>query len=373
MANAASTYTGKQLFKSKDEMMKKLVLATAISINLLAFSSMAGSTVTTLDGFFNKGGVVVTSDNYPTLETARQMVKNQGLVGVNNLLHKRVLTPTDNQPVVRMNRDTYYSMAVVDVSKGAYITMPKLPKGKYMSVEGITEDHRIQPMKYGSGTFNLTTHTGKHLYLVIRLDATFTLEEAKKYQDQMSITAKSATEFKSMAVDKTSFYETEHALKAKAPALLASSPLEATFGMFTDPTDSSKELFTKEKYAMGAALGWGGAQLVDNLYELSRNYPADQCHQMTFEDPKNKAFWSVTVYDKKGFMFGELANQSSNTAKPNKDGTYTVSFGCGDDAINNIPTKNATGVFNLAMRHYIPSDKVRIDGYRLIPFVKAVK
>lgn len=353
--------------------MKKLVLASAISMSLLSFSGMAGNTVTDLSGFYSKNGVEVTADNYPTLETARQMLKNQTLVGVNNLLHKRVLTPTDNQPVVRMNRDTYYSMAVVDVSKGAFITMPKLPKGKYMSVQGVTEDHRIQAMQYGSGTFNLTTHTGKHLYLVIRLDSTFTEAEAKKYQDQMSITANSAIEFKSVQVDKESFHSVEKSLKAKAPALLASSPTDATFGMFTDPTDSSKELFTKEKYAVGAALGWGGAQLKDNIYEISRNFPTQQCHQMTFEDPKNKAFWSVTVYDKKGFMFNDLANLSSNTAKQNKDGTYTVSFGCGDDAINNIPTKNATGVFNLAMRHYIPSDRVRVEGYRLVPLIKAVK
>ncbi|MGB0936527.1 MAG: DUF1254 domain-containing protein [Colwellia sp.] len=354
--------------------MKKLLLATAISVSLLSLSTNASHHETaSLKDFFSDKGTVVTEDNYPTLETARQMVKNQDLVGVNNLLHKRVLTPTDLQPVVRMNRDTYYSMAVVDVSKGAYITMPEIPKGMYMSVEAITEDHRVQPMVYGAGTFNLTTHKGDHVYLVIRLDARFSKEEVIKYQDQMTITANSDKTFTTVHADKKSFYETEHGLKAKAPALLASSPLEATFGMFTAPTDASKELFTKEKYAMGAALGWGGAQLVDNLYELSPNYPADVCHQMTFEDPKNKAFWSVTVYDKKGFMFGDLANQSSNTATPNKDGTYTVSFGCGGDAINNIPTKNATGVFNLAMRHYIPSDKVRIDGYRLIPFVKAVK
>ena len=43
--------------------------------------------------------------------------------------------------------------------------------------------------------------------------------------------------------------------------------------MFTAPTDDSKELFAKKKYAIGAAIGWGGAQLVDNVYEVSGNYP----------------------------------------------------------------------------------------------------
>ncbi len=93
---------------------------------------------------------------------------------------------------------------------------------------------------------------------------------------------------------------------------------------------------------------------------------------MTFEDPENKAFWSVTVYDKNGFMFNDLANYSSNTATANEDGTYTLSFGCGDDAPNNIEIENSSGEFNLAVRHYQPSEKVSNDGYRLLPLLKAM-
>lgn len=350
--------------------MKKSFIATAIGLSLLSFSAMSAELVSTSDQFFDKDGVVVTSDAYPTLETSRQIIKNQELAGINKLLHKRQLTPTDNQPVVRMNRDTYYSLAVVDVSKGAYITMPEIPKGKYMSIQPVTEDHRIQAMQYGEGKFNLTTHKGTHLYLVIRLDATFTEAEAKKYQDQMVITAKSNNKFESVQVDQTSFDKVENELKAKTPMIMKRDGGETTYGMFTDPTDSSNELFTKEKYAVGAALGWAGAQLIDNIYEISGNYPIDQCHQATFEDPENKAFWSFTVYDKKGFMFNDLAHVSSNTATANKDGSYTVSFGCGSDAPNNIETQNDSGVFNLAVRHYIPTDKVKTDGYRLLDYVK---
>ncbi|PKI14099.1 DUF1254 domain-containing protein [Colwellia sp. 12G3] len=354
--------------------MKRLVLATAISMSLLSLSATAVNTVTTLDEFFASDGVVVTEDNYPTLETSRQLVKIQDKVGVNKFDHKRLLTPTDQQPVVRMNRDTYYSFSLVDVSKGAYVTLPEVPElpgGTYMSLEVVTEDHRVQPMTYGPGTYNLIAHKGEHVYALVRLDARFSAEEANKLQDKMSITAKSNKVFDTVQVDKESFHAVENSLKAQVPSLLKTNPAEFTFGMFTAPTDASKELFVKKKYAVGAAIGWGGAQSVDNIYEISGNFPMDKCHQATFEDPKDKAFWSFTVYDKKGFMFKDLANVSSNTAKPNKDGTYTISLGCGEDAINNIETDNDTGVFNLAVRHYIPSDRVRIDGYRLLPFVKA--
>lgn len=352
--------------------MNKSVLATALGLSFLSMSAMAADTVSTLEQFFDKDGVVVKEQNYPTLETSRQMLKVQDVVGVNKFEHRRVLVETDKQDVVRMNRDTYYSQATIDVSKGAFITLPEIPAGKYMSLEVITEDHRIQPMEYGAGTYNLTTHTGDYVHVIVRLDSTFSTDEIRKYQDQMQITAKSNNTFESIQVDKVSFDKVEHGLKVQVLDLLRTQGPEATFGMFTNPTDASKELFNKQKYAVGAAVGWGGAQIVDNVYELSPNYPMDQCHQATFADPEDKAFWSITTYDKKGFMFNDLANINSNTAEVNKDGTYTVSFGCGKDAINNLETINDTGMFNLVIRHYIPTDKVKIDGYRILPFVKAM-
>ncbi|MEZ8404427.1 DUF1254 domain-containing protein [Vibrio splendidus] len=297
--------------------MKKLALVV-LGLSAVSLSSYAAEDVSTLTEFFNADGEVTTVDNYAVYETSRQYLKNQELVGVNKFLHKRELTPTDKQPVVRMNRDTYYSMAVINVSQGATITLPEIPEGKYMSMEVITEDHRIQPMQYGSGTFDLSTHSGDHVYVIVRTDATFTKDEVHKIQDQMSIDAKADGEFMAMQVDEKSFDEVEKNLKMEMPKLLKRDGAQATF-----------------------------------------------------DDPKNQAFWSVTVYNKQGFMFGEVANVSSNTAEKNADGTYTVSFGCGDDAVNNIKTANDSGVFNLAFRHYIPSQKVR-DGFRVLPYVKVI-
>ena len=95
-------------------------------------------------------------------------------------------------------------------------------------------------------------------------------------------------------------------------------------------------------------------------------------HIMTFEDPENQAFWSTTVYNAAGFMFSYAANVSSDTATPNDDGTFTLSFGCGPDAPNNLETANESGVFTLGIRHYRVGDKVT-NGYRVLPTVKAVE
>ena len=323
-------------------------------------------------GFFSPQGEAVTAATYPTAESSRQFLDKQGIVGVNKWLHMRELTPTDKQSVVRMNRDTYYSFVIVDVSKGAKVILPEVPEGKYRSAQIVTEDHRTYPMFYGAGEFELTTHTGTHVFVIVRLDATLPQKEANKIQDKLRVEAKSSELFKAKPVTEASFTKVENELKAKFPVIFERDGVDALTGCFTSPIDDSNKLFTQEKYTVGAAIGWGGAQVVDNIYEVSGNYPADVPHEVTFEDPKNEAFWSITVYNKKGFMFNDVANVSSSTAVPNADGTYTVSFGGGPDAPNNLDIANDTGVFNIAVRHYRPSQKV-IDGYRIVPAVKAVE
>ena len=328
--------------------------------------------VTSVADFFQSDGMTATVENYPTLETSRQLLIAQGRAAVNEIAHNRKLTPTDDQPVVRMNRDTYYSFAVVDVSAGASITIPPLPEGKYVSVQPVTMDHRIQPMSYGSGTFELATHYGTHMYLIIRLDSTLSEAEANAIQDDMVINAASAQPFSAEPVDRESFEAVELSLRQKLPDLVKTFGPNLVNGMFTAPTDDSRGLYNFDKYTVGAAVGWGGAQLADNLYESSPNFPAEGCYSATFEDPDNGAFWSFTVYDENGFMFDDVAHMSSDIATANDDGTYTVSMGCGADALNNLPIINDTGVFNFIVRHYIPSDRVKFDGYRLMPQMKKI-
>ena len=351
--------------------IKKTTLSLVATL-LLTTSAFSADMVNNEKDFFSDKGNTVTSASYPTDESSHQFLKNQDLAGINTFLHNRDLAPTDKQPIVRLNRDTYYSFAVIDVSKGATITIPELPKGKYVSIEVVTEDHRIQAMRYGAGTFDFSTHKGSHIYALVRLDGTFSGADAAKYQDQMVIKAKSSELFKAEPVNKKSFTEVENALKAQMPAITIRDGIHAIDGMFTDPRDASNETFTQEKYTVGAAIGWAGAQVVDNIYEVSDNYPSNVCHQSTFKDPKNEAFWSITVYNKVGFMFNDVASVNSHNVKPNADGTFTVSYGCGDKAPNNIKTKNDSGVFNLGIRHYRPSKAV-IDGYRILPTIKEVK
>ena len=79
-----------------------IALALGVSAPTLA------EPVTSVADFFQSDGMTATAENYPTLETSRQLLIAQGRAVVNKVAHYRKLTPTDDQPIVRMNRDTYY-------------------------------------------------------------------------------------------------------------------------------------------------------------------------------------------------------------------------------------------------------------------------
>lgn len=81
----------------------------------------------------------VTQQTYCRAETDRTFYNASQLTGgVNNLFSFRNVTPLDRQTVVRMNKDTLYTVALVDTSKGATITVPEMPAGRYFSVTSWT-------------------------------------------------------------------------------------------------------------------------------------------------------------------------------------------------------------------------------------------
>jgi hypothetical protein len=66
----------------------------------------------------------VNVDNFRAAETARvfdDILMRSG--GINQWLHYREPTGVENQPVIRMNRDTLYGSANLDISQGATVTV----------------------------------------------------------------------------------------------------------------------------------------------------------------------------------------------------------------------------------------------------------
>ena len=100
--------------------------------------------------------VIVNVDNFVRAETAAQFDRFLLAAGdINKFHHNRVPTPLDEQSVIRMNRDTLYSFAVVDISKGATLTLPDVGD-RYMSAMIVNEDQYINEVFHNGGTYELT-------------------------------------------------------------------------------------------------------------------------------------------------------------------------------------------------------------------------
>jgi hypothetical protein len=89
-------------------------------------------------------------------ETASQIdrfLKNMAGGNINTWVHLRTPTPLDNQTVIRMNRDTLYSAAIIDISKGATLTMPETGD-RYLSMQVVNEDHYINKVYHDAVLIN---------------------------------------------------------------------------------------------------------------------------------------------------------------------------------------------------------------------------
>src|SRR5919112_5148524 len=110
---------------------------------------------------------LVNVDNFIRAETHRMMADLQrDAGGVNRFEHNRAPASVDKQTVIRMNRDTLYSFAVVDISAGATLTVPDAGE-RYLSVMVVNEDHYINRVLHGAGRHELTTEELGSAFVVI--------------------------------------------------------------------------------------------------------------------------------------------------------------------------------------------------------------
>jgi hypothetical protein len=304
---------------------------------------------------------LVTPETYIRAECDRQfadVVKMAG--GVNRFFHFRGVTPLDRQNVVRMNRDTLYSMAVVDTAKGATITVPALPGGRYASVYLVDNDHYCPFVIYESGTHELPTDT-KYLGIGVRIQV-FDPKDADEValvntlQDQFVIKARSSDPLPDFNWDIQSL----KALTSRYEKLSAQySSWKGMMGPRGGVDETTRHI--------AAAAAWGLFPERDATYlNYSGNHDFRVCHKATYRVPENGAFWSITVYGNDGFMKSDNNIVNSSNVKLNADGTFTVHFGsagaCGD-----VPNRlEVSEGWNFLMRVYRPGPSV-LDGTYALP------
>jgi hypothetical protein len=329
----------------------------AVSIYILSLSMVAAR---------DDEPVIVNVDNFVRAETAVQFDRVLKMVdGVNKWLHLRQPVPLDQQTVIRMNRDTLYSSILVDISKGATLTMPDSGR-RYMSVMVINEDHYLNKVFHDAGTYELTMGEFDTPYvgLAVRtlVDATdpADLREANALQDQLKVEAASAKPYTHPNYDEDSYQATYKAL------------LELGRGVRdTRRTFGKKEEVSEVRHLLATAWGWGGLPVHEAYYlNVEPNLPVG-AYKVTVKDVPVDAFWSISVYDRDGyFQENEYNAYSVNniSGTPNADGSFTIHFGGDPKSVNYLPI---TEGWNYTVRLYRPRKDI-LDGTWSFPDVEPV-
>ena len=111
--------------------------------------------------------VLVNVDNFARAETHRMFSDIQVAAGgIGSFRHNRTPTPMDEQTVIRMNRDTLYSYAILDLAQPARLTLPD-PGDRYLSAMIVNEDHFVNGVLHDAGEHTLSSDRYGSRYVLI--------------------------------------------------------------------------------------------------------------------------------------------------------------------------------------------------------------
>ncbi|AMB57993.1 DUF1214 domain-containing protein [Microterricola viridarii] len=300
---------------------------------------------------------LVNVDNFALAETHRMMRDLQANAGgVNSFQHNREPAAIDNQTVIRLNRDTLYSFAVVNVSAGATLSIPEHGE-RYLSAMVVNEHHYVDAIFHDAGRYELTQEQFGTPYVVVAVrilvdpaDPADVVAVAA-LQDQLELAATATAPFEMPDYDTTSLDETRTALLSLARNL---SDFDRTFG--------SKEEVDPVRHLIGTAAGWGGLPSAEASYiGVDPRLPVGE-YELTVGQVPVDGFWSISVYNAGGYFEpNEQGAYTINniTGVPNDDGTITVRFGdTSPGAVNALPL---TDGWNYLVRMYRPRAEI-LDG-----------
>lgn len=305
---------------------------------------------------------MVTVDNFVRAETDQTLKRYVAQGGFGQIVHIRNPVPIDKQDMMRMNRDTLYSFGVFDLTNPVRITKPD-PAGRYQSMLIINQDHSMQPVEHGSGEFRLTLEKIGTRYMIVIfrtfMDASNPEDIllANALQDRIKAVQDNAGSFEIPDWDEASLHKMRVVIN-----VLAATKANAA-GMFGD-----KAKLNPIDHLLGTAFEWGG--LPENAAVYVNGVPARNDgktpYVLTVQDTPVDGFWSLTVYNAKGFMEKNKRNAYSInniTALKNEDGSITIHFG-GDPANPNyLPIMQG---WNYVVRLYQPRKEL-IDGTWVFP------
>ena len=343
--------------------MKKLQIITLVLIFAIVSCKNEKATETNTDDV-NKTGqedasgistTILTDENFALAESqiifksyVSKIAAATNTNGVGVFMHNRTAADPKNRTIVRLNFDTQYSSAIVDLSEEATLTMPETD-GRYQSAWFITEEH-YNPMainKPGTYKINEENMGSKYVIIVIRTQVNMSdpddLEIVHKLQDRVVLSQK----------DRGSYVVTNNwDMDAILEMRKKYQGITRDKGITSEMMFGKKEDLSLENHNCGTAYGFGGFTQDQAVYPSlvpENTNPAT----FTLKDVPVDAFWSVTVYDKDGFPNGESYNVNSAFAKANSKGEYVIHFGGDKNADNYLDIFEG---WNFTLRLYQPKE-----------------
>jgi hypothetical protein len=311
----------------------------------------------------------VTPDNFNRAESDLNfgfMVKD-GALG--KFVHHRELSSIDN-PIVRPNRDTLYSMSVFDLEAGPVtITLPDAGK-RFMSLQVIDEDQYTQDVLYGGGSHTFTRQQIGTRYVALGIRILVNpadpadIKAVHALQDAVTVAQPGGPgRFDVPHWDPVSQKKVRDALLALAETV---PDTKRMFGA-RDQVDPVRHL-------IGTAMGFGGNPEQEALYlnvTPSKN-DGTTIYRLLVQDVPVDGFWSISVYNAAGhFVKNAFDAYALNniTAKKHADGSVAVQFGGCDGTIANcLPTMPG---WNYLVRLYRPRAEI-LNGTWTFPAAQPV-
>jgi len=307
---------------------------------------------------FAQGTVPVTVDNFIRAESDQYLgglVKDSG-GAVGKFNHRREPASIDNQTVIRLNRDTLYSSAVFDLDAGPVtITMPDAGK-RFMSMQVINQDHYVPEVAYGAGARTLSKDKVGTRYAVVGIRTLVNpadpadVEQVHKLQDAIKVSQKAAGTFEVPKWDPASQKKVRDALLVLASTM---PDFKGAFG--------TRAQVDPVRHLVGTAAAWGGNPDKDATYLniTPEKNDGTTVYKLNVKDVPVNGFWSVSVYDEKGYYQKNSFNAytlNNLTAKRSDDGSIAIQFGGCDGKIPNcLPI---TKGWNYTVRLYRPRAEI---------------
>jgi len=310
----------------------------------------------------------VTVDTFKRAETARMF---DGLLafsgGVNRFFHYREPVAIDRQNVIRMNRDTLYSAAIVNISEGAVVTLPDAGD-RYLSVMVIDEEHYLERVLREPGSHTLTMEEfGSEFVAVagrILVDPNDPgdLGAVHRLQDGLLIDAAASTPYTHPDFDQSD-------LDAIRELLIRLNDYQHDSRNSFGPRNHVDPV----RHLIGTASGWGGLPETEAFYVIDTEPRSEGRFRMTLGDVPVEAFWSMTIYNRDGYLEPnpyDSYSVNSVTAVRSEDGSVTIDMApspTGEES-NFLAVMDG---WNFAFRLYRPLPEV-LDGSWSLPPIEPV-